>query len=80
MNSGMASLHLVAFYWTKADVANNKERRVIQSVGTPYRGSGLAGCVAGIGNVVGIGCGSQSDLTYVSTDHHHVNTLHSPHL
>ncbi|KAG2389303.1 hypothetical protein C9374_013863 [Naegleria lovaniensis] len=61
---GMASLHLVAFYWSKADVENSKERRVIQSVGTPYRGSGLAGCVAGIGNVVGIGCGSQSDLTY----------------
>ena len=45
--------------------ANGAEsRRIIQSVGSPYKGSGLAGVIASIGTVVGIGCGRQTDLTY----------------
>ncbi|EFC39886.1 predicted protein [Naegleria gruberi] len=68
---GLASLHLFAYYWTHADVAAaskktlaGETRRIIQSVGSPYRGSGLAGVLASIGKVVGIGCGKQTDLTY----------------
>ena len=37
---------------------------MIQSVGTPYQGTALAGSLAAIGDIFGVGCGSQSDLTY----------------
>ena len=38
--------------------------RIIQSIGTPYRGTRLAGILAAIGHVFGIGCGEVYDLTY----------------
>jgi hypothetical protein len=59
---GMASLHLYAYYWSGLDNATGN--RLIQSVGTPYRGTNLSGILAKIGNWFGVACGSNSNLTY----------------
>lgn len=59
---GAASLHLYTYYWSGLDYAAGN--RLIQSVGTPYQGTPLAGNLALIGQVFGIGCGSNFDLTY----------------
>ena len=36
---------------------------MIQSVGSPYQGTALAGSLASLGSVFGVGCDSQNDLT-----------------
>lgn len=59
---GAASLHLYTYYWSGFDYATGN--RLIQTVGTPYQGTALAGNMAVIGEVFGAGCGSNSDLTY----------------
>lgn len=59
---GAASLHLYTYYWSGFDLATGN--RLIQSVGTPYQGTALAGNLAAIASVFGTGCGSNSDLTY----------------
>ncbi len=59
---GMASLHLYNYYWSGLD--NAVGGRLIQSVGTPYKGTNLAGVLAALGGIFGVGCGSNTDLTY----------------
>jgi len=59
---GAASLHLYTYYWSGFDYATGN--RLIQSVGTPYQGTALAGNLAAIASVFGSGCGSNYDLTY----------------
>ncbi len=59
---GAASLHLYAFYWSGLDNATGS--RLIQSVGTPYKGTNLAGILAKLGNWFGVGCGKNTDLSY----------------
>jgi len=59
---GAAALHMYSRYWTGLDYATGG--RIIQSVGTPYRGTSLAGSLAVIGDIFGIGCGTNTDLTY----------------
>ena len=59
---GAACLHLYANYWSCLDYPETSGRR-IQSVGTPYQGTPLAGSIAAIGDIFGAGCGSNSDLT-----------------
>ncbi len=59
---GMASLHLYNYYWSGLDNATGS--RLIQSVGTPYKGTNLAGVLASLGGIFGVGCGSNTDLTY----------------
>lgn len=59
---GMAALHLYTYYWSCLDTSSGG--RLIQSVGTPYQGSALAGNLAAIGEVFGAGCGTNNDLTY----------------
>ncbi len=59
---GAASLHLYTYYWSGFDYATGN--RLIQTVGTPYQGTALAGNLAVLGQVFGAGCGSNSDLTY----------------
>lgn len=59
---GAASLHLYTYYWSGLDNATGN--RLIQSVGTPYRGTNLAGILATLGNWFGVGCGTNSNLTY----------------
>ncbi|KRG68464.1 choice-of-anchor X domain-containing protein [Pseudoxanthomonas dokdonensis] len=58
---GAAALHLAAYYWSGLDRASGG--RLIQSVGTPYQGTPLAGNLAAIGNVFGVGCGKNTNLT-----------------
>ena len=59
---GAASLHLYTYYWSGLDYASGG--RLIQSVGTPYRGTALAGNAAVLGQIFGVGCGTNTDLTY----------------
>jgi len=59
---GAAALHMYTRYWTGLDYATGG--RIIQSVGTPYRGTALAGNLAALGDIFGIGCGTNTDLTY----------------
>jgi hypothetical protein len=59
---GAASLHLYTYYYSGLDYASGS--RLIQSVGTPYQGTSLAGNLAALGEIFGIGCGTNTDLTY----------------
>lgn len=59
---GCAALHLYTYYWSGLDYSSGS--RLIQSVGTPYRGTSLAGNLALLGEIFGVGCGSNWDLTY----------------
>lgn len=59
---GAASLHLYTYYWSGLDNATGN--RLIQSVGTPYQGTNLAGILAALGNWFGVGCGTNDNLTY----------------
>jgi len=58
---GAAALHLYTYYWSGLDNAGSG--RLIQSVGTPYQGTPLAGNLALIGDIFGVGCGYNSNLT-----------------
>jgi hypothetical protein len=57
---GTAALHLSTFYWSGLDWSQGE--RLIQSVGTPYQGTPLAGDAAVLGSIFGSGCGSNADL------------------
>jgi hypothetical protein len=59
---GAASLHLYTYYWSGLDAATGA--RLIQSVGTPYQGTALAGNLALLGQIFGAGCGSNSNMSY----------------
>ena len=59
---GLASLTLHNYYWSGLE--NAVGGRLIQSVGSPYGGSGMAGSSADLGSIFGIGCGSCYDLTH----------------
>ncbi|MBK8284691.1 MAG: conditioned medium factor [Ahniella sp.] len=59
---GAASLHLYHYYWSGLDNATGS--RLIQSVGTPYQGTALAGNAAVLGSIFGVGCGTNANLTY----------------
>lgn len=59
---GAAALHLYTYYWSGLDNASGN--RLIQSVGTPYRGTNLAGILASLGSWFGVGCGSNDNLSY----------------
>jgi len=59
---GAAALHLYTYYWSGLDYASGN--RLIQSVGTPYQGTSLAGNIAALGSIFGAGCGANNDLTY----------------
>ena len=59
---GAAALHLYSRYWSGLDNASGG--RLIQSLGTPYQGTALAGNAALLGQLFGVGCGPNTDLTY----------------
>jgi pimeloyl-ACP methyl ester carboxylesterase len=59
---GMAALHLYSYYWSGLDNASGG--LVMQSLGTPYQGNNLSGILATMGSWFGVGCGSNSDMTY----------------
>ncbi|PIP78984.1 MAG: conditioned medium factor [Gammaproteobacteria bacterium CG22_combo_CG10-13_8_21_14_all_40_8] len=58
---GDAALHLYTYYWSGLDNASGN--RMIQSLGTPYQGTPLAGNLAALGSVFGVGCGTNANLT-----------------
>ncbi len=60
---GLASLHLYTYYWSGLDYVTSGSR-LIQSVGSPYQGTNVAGILASMGSWFGAGCGSNSNLTY----------------
>jgi hypothetical protein len=73
---GIALTHLACTYWSGLDTtrlaahAKNNATfgagsgdRVVQSVGTPYKGCSGAGSGASLIKIFGIGCGSNDDLT-----------------
>ncbi len=59
---GCAALHLYAYYWSGLDWAG--PGRLMQCVGSPLEGTALAGNIAVLGQVFGIQCGANYDLTY----------------
>lgn len=65
---GAASLHLYTYYWSCLDYASEGGSKLIQSLGTPYRGTNLAGSLASLGDIFGVGCGTNSDLTTSGAD------------
>ena len=58
---GAAALHLWTYYFSGLDWADGP--RLIQSVGTPYQGTPLAGNLALLGSIFGQGCGGNTDLS-----------------
>ncbi|KAL6063394.1 Conditioned medium factor [Balamuthia mandrillaris] len=52
---------VASYYSDPYEVDDNK--RILQSTGSPYRGTSLAGTLADLGAVFGLGCGSNYDLT-----------------
>jgi len=59
--AGPASIHLHTYYFSGLEQATGG--RLIQSVGSPYGGTPLAGNLAGVGPIFGLGCGRNYDLT-----------------
>jgi hypothetical protein len=62
-HGGIASLHLYTYLQSGLDATTTSGRK-LQSMGTPYFGSPLAGLIAIIGDLIGVGCGPNDDLTY----------------
>ena len=60
---GAAALQLYAKYWSGLDNATGN--RLIQSVGTPYQGTSLAGMLALLAYIFGVQCGPNFNLTYL---------------
>lgn len=58
---GSAALHLYTYYFSALDWAEGP--RLIQSLGTPYQGTPLAGNLAVLGDIFGTGCGENADLS-----------------
>jgi len=58
---GLVGLHIATYYWSGLDVATGGF--LLQSVGSPYHGTTMAGTVASVGWVFGVGCGANDDLT-----------------
>jgi hypothetical protein len=66
-HGGLASTHLHAFYFSNLEVPEGGEKPEgtvqIYTAGSPYQGCAAAGFLASIGGVIGIGCGTNADLT-----------------
>jgi hypothetical protein len=58
---GCVSVHIANYFFTGNDQATGGYR--IQSVGTPFQGCTAAGGLADLGDIFGIGCGSNNDLS-----------------
>jgi len=58
---GCVSSHIYNYFFTGLD--NAKGGRLIQSVGSPYTGCTAAGSLANLGEIFGVGCGSNNDLS-----------------
>jgi len=58
---GIVTLHVLNYYHTGLDAAVGP--RKIQSLASPYRGNSAAGSIADMGDLFGLGCGSNYDMT-----------------
>jgi len=58
---GMIAVHLLNYYFTGLELAAGP--RLIQTVGTPWKGCTAAGTLAELGRIFGVGCGSNTDLS-----------------
>jgi len=58
---GMIAAHILNYYFTGLEKATGS--RIIQSVGTPWKGCTAAGTLAELGKIFGVGCGSNTDLS-----------------
>lgn len=58
---GCVAAHIANYFFSPNDYATGGYR--IQSVGTPYQGCTAAGGLADLGDIFGIGCGSNNDLS-----------------
>jgi len=54
---------MLNYYFTGLEYGKGKGQ-ILQTVGTPYLGSGLAGNLAWLGEIFGIACGTTFDMTY----------------
>jgi len=64
---GSAALHLYSFYWSGRDWATPAPQdggRLIQGLGGPFEGTALAGNIAALGEIFGVQCGANYDMTY----------------
>jgi pimeloyl-ACP methyl ester carboxylesterase len=59
---GMIGSHLLNWYWSGLDEVP-ANRRFVQAVGTPFKGCSAAGSTAKLGELFGIACGENYDLT-----------------
>jgi len=62
---GNVLLHLNQYYWSTMDVVRTQRAggRLIQSLGTPFKGCTGAGSAANLIKLFGYGCGANDDLT-----------------
>jgi len=61
---GMVAVHLHNYFFTGLDMASTENGAVLlQSLGTPFQGNTAAGSSASLGELFGIGCGSNTDLS-----------------
>lgn len=64
---GMATMHTLSYYMSGLDYAlthpSNHNRKLIQTIGSPFKGTALASNWALIGAMGGKGCGPNADLT-----------------
>jgi len=58
---GCVATHIYNYFFTGLDNASGG--RLIQSVGSPYTGCTAAGSLANLGEIFGVGCGSNNDLS-----------------
>ena len=65
---GLAALHLYRSYWSCLDYGNKGGSRMIQTVGSPWRGSPLMIFLSELAAVFGLGCGYQVDLSESGAD------------
>lgn len=61
---GMVALHIHNFFWSGVEMASKANGKVLlQSVGTPFNGNTAAGSAANLGEIFGVGCGTNTDLS-----------------
>jgi len=58
---GIVGTHLLNYYWSGTD--NASDGRLVQTVASPFQGCSAAGSSANLGEIFGIGCGSNTDLS-----------------
>jgi len=58
---GLVILHIHNYYFSGVECA--EKGRLLQSVGTPYKGNSGAGTAADLIKLFGVSCGSNADLT-----------------